>query len=374
MLVATAAVAGGLALGAAARVVVNTTHEADGRQSTSAPARIALGKAGRTIPLGEDNPPYSLDGSVVTFPSSSPGRYLDQVEQVDVESGSRSVVARTAFPRGFINWAVGTGEWVVYADQSRRQSDGAPRVLWRVLAQHTATGERRVLASNGDTPDPFVPRVFSAQGYVYWSSAEPDRTARETLWRPAWPAPRPLLEREMFVPASETIADGWLYYQDDPAHPHPDPLAADCWRIPLSGGKPEPVTDSAFVMSCHPQGDRLAWTEHIDPATEEPPAGGVVDDPYELWTREVGGKPTLLHRGYFGWGGPVVAGDFTIWSDWSGHTKITSLRRPDISTTVADDAPRELALVDGDRIVILTTKGGTDYAQVYDLDQVRVVG
>lgn len=326
------------------------------------------------IRLGRDGSTQSLDGDRVTYPTESHrGGFLDSVAILDLASRKRSVVARTSFPTGFINWAVSAGDWTVYVDQSNEQGDGSPFVLWRVRALNRVTHETRTLASNRNKPDAFVPRVYSTDGYVYWSSAEKDTTARESLWRPEWVAPRYVLRHSRFAPTRESVDDGWLYYQGPPKNRTKDPLASDCWRVRLDGTGAEVLTNSGLVMTCAADNGWLVWTNHIDPLTPSPPEDGIGDDPYELWARKVNGEPRLLHRGYFSSAVPTVAGDFVAWQNSDFELTVTSLDDPEVSQVVSGDASVQTSLHDGDTWALLTTKGDDVVANLVDLRELGLV-
>ena len=84
--------------------------------------------------------------------AAAPQDGWDRVGSVGLTDGSRRTVARSEWPSGLINRVAVAGDWVAWVDQSHRQGDADPRVLWRVWALDTATHERRPLASDGDPP------------------------------------------------------------------------------------------------------------------------------------------------------------------------------------------------------------------------------
>ena len=171
---------------------------------------------------------------------------------VDLRTENQSTVARSAWPGGFINWAAGTGDWVAWVDQSHRQGDSDPNVLWRVWVTNTSSGRKRLLSTNGNMPDPFVPQVHAAGGYVFWTQAEADRTAREYIWKAGAGAPRTALRHVEMTPGSETAADGQLVYLSRAAGRHTGhTVGGDCWAVPLDGhGPPKPLTHTALAMGC----------------------------------------------------------------------------------------------------------------------------
>lgn len=131
-----------------------------------------------------------MDGAIVAYPVALHGGDWARVVATSLDTGKSREVARTGFPGGLINGVAVAGRWVVYVDQSARQSDSEPSVLWRVVATEPGTDHRIVLSSNGHRPDPYVPIVRSQDGHVFWTQAERDRTAREQAWEPGWAKPR----------------------------------------------------------------------------------------------------------------------------------------------------------------------------------------
>lgn len=361
-----------LLVGDLAGCTAQSEHD-QGPATSPSPSALRL-RLGDTIDLGLDRSPLSLDSDLITFPTASPDSALeDSVAVLDLATATSSVVARTGFSHGFINWAVSVADWTVFVDQSEQQSDAEPYVRWRVRAVNRLTRETRTLKSNGNKPDPFVPRVYARDGYVFWSSAEPDRSARESFWRPEWRAPRTVQGLSDFSPTSETIDDGWMYYVGPSQINTDDPRASDCWRVRLDGTGAESLTDSGFVMSCSADGDRLVWATHIDPATPDPPDDGISDDPYELWTRTGDAEPRLVSRGYFSSSVPVVVDAFVIWTDWEGRLTVTSLDHPDISKVLPGEATVQTALYDGTTVVLLQSVGNKVAAHVIGVDDIVLV-
>lgn len=270
------------------------------------------------FPVGRrDVGPIALDGTTVIYAFADPGSTdWTHVGVADTQTGTERVVADSAWPDGLINWVAGAGDWIAWVDQSARQSDAQPFVLWAVHAQNMATGEEVILATNGDLPDPFVPVVHGQDGYAFWTEAEPDRTAREMIWKPGWDKPRTLLQHAEMTPGSETATDGMLVFLSHPATAHRGrTVGGDCWAVPLDGsGSPRPLTHTALAMGCAASDGWLAWSLHIDPKNRPLPPDGVLDKPYEVFVRRLNGKALLLHRGYLSTGYPDVGDGFVAWT------------------------------------------------------------
>ena len=286
--------------------------------SSSAPASQAPISVSTvaTFPIQQGSVgPLALDDTKVAFPFSDDGsESWTKVAVGDLGTQQRTVVAGTIWSRGFINWVAVTGDWVAWVDQSGRQSDADPKVLWRVWALNLSTGKKQQLASNANTPDPFVPQVHAADGYVFWTQAEQDRSARELAWKTGTAAPRQLLRHVEMTPGSESAAEDQLVYLSHAAGSHHGhTVGGDCWSVPLGGGTPKPLTHTALAMGCDVTGDRLVWTQHIDPHQKPMPSDGVLDDPYMVVSSKVdGSERKVLHRGYLSMGYPTSGQDFTV--------------------------------------------------------------
>jgi hypothetical protein len=290
---------------------------------------IALGPSD-TFRLGSNIGPFTAEGHMVFFPARTrSGRNWDSVASVDMISHDRRAVAHTAFSEGLINWVGAAGTWVVYVDQSARQSDAQPDVLWRVIAVESGTGHRVVLASNGEHPNPFVPILQSQSEYVFWTQAETDRSAQEVLWRPGWVRPREVLRHANMSPGSASISDDHLVYLGGAdAGAAAPPKGGDCWRVPLTGGSPEALTHTGLAMGCFATDGELAWTLHIDPETKDQPSDGILDDPYELWAMPGDGAARLLRRGYFTLTRPSIGANHVIWQTYEQRLVLQSIEDP----------------------------------------------
>jgi hypothetical protein len=239
-------------------------------------------------------------------------------------------------------------------------------VLWRVWAVNASSGQKRLLSSNGNTPDPFVPQVHAADGYVFWTQAEADRTAREYIWKVGSGAPRAALRHVEMTPGSETAAYGQLVYLSRAATRHKGhTVGGDCWAVPLDGrGPAKPLTHTALAMGCAVHAGWLVWFQHIDPKQKPLPPDGVLDDPYQVVASKIdGSQQKTLHRGYLSAGYPVVGDRFVTWPTGSSalvqslsSSARTSLPRGLNSTT--------LQAGDGSRLAYVSTVGGSTVIHV----------
>lgn len=262
-------------------------------------------------------PLLNLFGHRVALPAAEPrsGREDQRVVVIDIRTGKESTVARTQWRQGLINWAVGSGRWVAWVDQSRRQSDFSFNVLWRVWAKNLRTNERRLLASNADIPDPFVPQVVSGDGYIFWAQARKHLRAQEFAWKPGAAQPMRLSQAVNVATGTETASDGYLTYLGESASPRPRySKGGDCWRVPITGGRPRALTHTGLAMGCAANDGWLVWSQHIDPYTAQPPADGIADDPYTYWAEFVAKpQPRRLHKGYTSSRYPVAGPGYGSW-------------------------------------------------------------
>lgn len=286
----------------------------------------------RTFHLGQDVEAVSGNAERVVFGSKEAGdQDHGSVISVDLRTGARTVVGHSEFPHGMINWVGATGDWTVYTDQSHVQGDSGMDVLWRVVAVNPTLHKRKVLLSNGNKPDPWVPWLGSSDDYVYWSSAEPDadHTAREWLFHHDWSAPRTLFRHAVLTPGSESIgADGLVYLGASAAHGPGNHVGGDCWQIPFTGGTPTPLTHTGLANGCATDGTWVVWQQLIAPGTTPAPKEGFMDSPYEVWAERLDEqKPELLHRGYTDGGWPLAQNGFAIYADMGGRV-VQSLENP----------------------------------------------
>lgn len=262
-------------------------------------------------------PLLKLFGHKVVLPAAGwQSRREDQrVVVIDIHSGKESTVAHTQWRRGLINWAVGSGNWVAWVDQSRRPSDFFYNVLWRVWAKNVLTGERRLLGSNKRTPDPYVPQVLAGDGYIFWAQARRDHSAQEFVWKPGGAQPFTLPRTVNVAAGTETASGGYLTYLGKSANPRPRySKGGDCWTVPMTGGRPRALTHTGLAMGCAASDRWLVWSQHIDPYTQHPPPDGIADDPYTYWAESIRRQePRRLHKGYTASRYPVVGPGYGSW-------------------------------------------------------------
>jgi hypothetical protein len=312
------------------------------------------------VPLPGPAGPLSLNAAYIAAPIATDATGLwSRIVLVD-SSGRVSIPVRSHWSHGFINWVALAGNWVGWVDQEHQQSDANPAVRWRVSALDLHTGRQVLLSSNGNVPDPYVPEVRGTpDGRLVWSQAEPDRSAREYVWQPGQRRPRTLFRHTEMTPGSETVAAGLLMFLGPAAHRHGEhTVGGDCWTVPLAGDQaPRQVTSTALTMGCALVGDHVVWTEHIDPATKQPPPDGLLDDPYAVVTARLDGTHRrVLHRGYLPTGYPDVGAGFVAWQTPTGRAMLRSLTTAGhvelpvgvAAGSVATDGDHRLAVISGD--------------------------
>jgi hypothetical protein len=333
-------------------------------------APISLKTAAQVAIPDGDVGPMALTGDRVVYPfSESDGADWSKVGVLDVATKAQEVVARSEWPNGLINWVAGTGDWIAWVDQSQRQSYAAPRVMWRIWAKNLATGELRQLSSNGETPDPFVPQVHGQEGYLFWTQAEADRTAREFAWEVGSRNARSILRHVEMTPGSETATDGQLVYLSRAAGKHRGhTVGGDCWTVPLDGHEsPHPVTRTALAMGCAATDGWLVWSEHIDPNTRPLPVDGLLDNPYQIVASKLdGSEQRVLHRGYLSTGYPIVGDGFVAWQ--TGTSALVHA----LSSPAHTRLPRRLdgpsIRAGGGNIAYTTTSHGSEIIHVVKIE------
>lgn len=355
-----------------ARSSVGPSPSEDSPTAVSAPKVRTI----KDLRLGRDTEAVSGNANRLVYGARQPGDLDDaSVMSLELQSGARSRVGHSEFRHGLVNWAGASGAWTIFTDQSHIQGNGPARVLWRVVAVNPALHERRILQSNGEKPDPWVPWLGSRDDYVYWSSAESDarRTAREWIWRYDWPRPRSILRHAELAPGSESIGGGSMVYLGPQATTAPRKhVGGDCWRVPLTGGSPEPLTHTGLADGCATDGTWLVWETLIPPDTSPTPEEGLLDDPYEVWAQRIDkGVPELLHRGYIQGGWPLVQSGFAVYQSDSGPV-IQDLADPK-STKTVDAEGWDLGATVGDRLALTHPAGEhqDEYVAITELSRRR---
>lgn len=307
-------------------------------------------------------PPAISDGGVVVLPTAARrGESWDTVTLVDPVHGTSRVVARSAWSTGLVNWVAAAGGWVVYTDQSAKQSPDAPEVLWRVEAVELSSGHRRTLATSGDRRSPFVPVVGAQDGVVFWTQAEEDESAEELVWTPGAGAPYALLRHAEMTPGSATVSEGAMFYLGPNGRGTTEhTTGGDCWRVPLTGGEPVAATHTALAMWCAARAGHLVWSQHIDPATPNPPADGIYDDPYSLWTLDpgvAGSRPRKVEEGYSATYGLHPTDHALVWQRQSEQVMVSALADPTTQQALPCRVDR-LATGAGDLLARVRRAGG----------------
>lgn len=345
------------------------TVQHHGAPSVSPRTNVGAAATGQYI-LGTDPGPVALGAHHLYYPSSEKHEgSWNQVIALPLGGGKPSTVARTQFSDGFINWVAAANDgWVYYVDQSHKQSDTDPKVLWRVIGIDPGTGHKRMLASNGNTPDAYVPIVRAEGNWAFWTAAEQDKTAREQLWTPGWPEPRDLLRHTEMTPGSESILNNSLVYLGPAATGATGhTVGGDCWAAPFNGGRPSALTHSGLALSCSASDDWLVWSQHIGDADTPPADDGVLDDPYKVWAQRDGGSPVLLHQGYISLGSIYVAQGKAIWQTSDGIRVMEDLGHPPTQDALTEVGPVQSAAVTETKIALAHREDDKVVATIIDL-------
>lgn len=285
----------------------------DAESSTDPPepsaGRVIASVQGRSIG------PIALSGGTLAYPFADGSNEWNTVRIS--HDGALWTAARSEWSEGLINWVALSGHWLAYVDQSRRQDDASPNVMWRVWAVDLDGDSRVLLASNGETPDPYVPVVSGGGGYFFWSQAEKDRSASEFAWEPDWQEPRLLLRFAELTPGSETYSrDGVVYLGPNGRGLKGHTAGGDCWRVSMDGGPPTALTHTALAMGCAASDDTLIWTQHLPP--DDPRKAEVGEQPFTTWTLDLDdpdAAPTQVYEGIQSGLFPVAGDEFAAWAN-----------------------------------------------------------
>lgn len=321
----------------------------------------------RRVELGVAAGPIAMDRDRIVFPmAAGKGDRWDVV--ASTASGRQQQVARSSFPHGLIYAAVPVGDWTVYVDQSALQTDAKMDVLWRIRAINADTHATKTLRSNGRHPDPFVPSLGSGQGAAVWTTAEKDRSARLSMWRPTWASPRDVLRRARLQPDTARLAGSSVTYVGAAVNETPGVDGSDCWKAGMGRSKPVPLTNTGRVIDCAVDGDAIVWTSHIDPHTQNPPDTGVNANPYELWARQGNGRARLLHQGYFSEYPFWVAHGLVAWVDLDDNVIVSRMSDGKQILHLPQASPAIVPVTgDGDTVAVVSGTGSETSVELYDV-------
>ncbi|HEY4267292.1 MAG TPA: hypothetical protein VGM94_03775 [Galbitalea sp.] len=287
----------------------------------------------------------------------------------DLTTGQTSLVARSGFAHGMFAGAVAVGSWTVVVDQTGWRSPEDPRARWRVIAIDSRSHRRVVLATSGRGVTALIPVLKASDGLAYWTSAEADRSARESVWRAGWSKPRLLLRNAQMVPASESVGNDSMSFVGPGAKPGATLASADCWQIPITGGHPGPWTTSGLAMSCSADGPNEAWTEHIEAHPKKVPAEGMSDEPYRLWLRIGGSAPRLVSQGYMSTLAPLIIGRVLVWATLDDDPVFVDVDHLAPPRALGRGALSQDPMADGSTLILVhRSAAGSTSADVVDMD------
>lgn len=312
-----------------------------------------------------------MSGGVIVYPATSGrGTLWNEVGSFDATTGVKTVLARTGYRHGMINWVSRTGTWTVYVDQSRQQSDAHPTTLWRLIAIEDTTGRTRTLDSSGGRPAYNVPRLRSDGGGVLWSSITREHRDALWWWKPSWPSPRLLVSGWDVDPATTRVDSERVVFH---ARPKPSEAtlstAGECWSVPIQGGQPVALTRTGgLVLDCDAGDGWLVWRQTRNP-TDPNPDDVEAETPYELWAQHLHGKPVLIHQGAMPYTYPYTAGGMLLWMENDEQVILESLSHPHAVRRLPRAFVRFDPFGDDHFIGFVTerTRGYLDSAQLIDI-------
>lgn len=265
------------------------------RVSTSEVAHPGLTEAYIAYPFADDDD---------TLPNA--------VGVIDIRSGERQVIARSEWSRGLIDWVEITGSTVVWADQDRIPSTDNRDNKWRLYAYDLTTDRRRLLATSGDSTQPWVPIPRAADGHVVWSElpdgqADPAAGIQLRAWKPNWAQPRNILDKAQVVQATEAISDGQLNFLAPSPGKTGGYFNIDVYTMPLAGGTKRRLSTSGTVEWLDAADGVAVWSERKPPPAE-------FQDPYTHVVRPLDGSEPArrIQRGYTA-SNVVVGTGFAAW-------------------------------------------------------------
>lgn len=257
----------------------------------------------------------------------------DRIASVDLTTGQRTVLGRTAFPGGSIVALARAGDDFVYVDESARGNRDPGAARWRVVV----LGSGQVLASSGDRRVTESPDLISIDGTAVWTvyPEEGSDDYQAFGWKPGG-----VVERREAMPGDEL----------------------ECTP---------PASDPVLVGGCDQLGRWIAWVEY-GPAA----AHNDFTEPAHLFyaSRSAGGARPLGEISPDG-ADPMILGDYLIWEGDSG-LKVISLRHP---TATVDAVPSSSTASvatyrrqDGKAVAVVLEDGNAAKLQVLDVSRLRL--
>jgi hypothetical protein len=271
----------------------------------------------------------------------------DQVRAINLTTRHRSVIAKSRYRHGMVAWVEGSGDVIVYVDQSREQTDSDALTKWTLTAKNLSTGRTKVLDSSHGRLADSLPLPYAGDGMAVWLVADANpkrnriRVARlSTMAVHTLPTPRRAAE--------VGITDGHVVWAD--SH------NGEVFSEDLTNHKTLRLSRKGRAGQVRAADGYAVWPT---------PWTG---DPHRIWLAKVGvaNSARLLFSGYNEQ--PLAGARFVVYfADYGSELDVISLHGGN-ATVIAHnpDVPSRYA-TDRNRVAFSTTRHLFDPGQITTL-------
>lgn len=210
----------------------------------------------------------------------------------DLATDKIRMVAHTEWAQGDLSWQVGTGDYVVWLDDSAEPTDEEPNTLWRMWAENLVTGRRWLLAKNSGVPLGSGPLPEANDGRVLWLRPDQDGRTRDIVLYDLSTDTETVPVRHVLAFNAYVSAGRIIYDDDDPPHQaganlKSPPKTREVYSIPLHGGAATDIGGNRNAHSPQVWGSYATWGE---------PKYG---DQHSIWSAPVDGSAParIAYRG-----------------------------------------------------------------------------
>ncbi|MCL6550476.1 MAG: hypothetical protein K6T37_05625 [Acidothermus cellulolyticus] len=294
-----------------------------------------------------------------------------RVDLLDLDTGRIRTIARSRWPAGVTDWAVGTGHFVAWTDEHSVPDDAHPAVAWELHLTDIETGTDRILASSHNVPEVYVPLPHAEDGLIVWMQFHTPG-GWSSIQPAAWQvgvANGPALDVHVYDTATgvdRIVASGPQMADATITHrcvivteaSQENVLAfrsADLVEIPVDGGAP---VVAAHLDGSQSWGARNGWVSWLEPGINDPtsvwvmpvPTGCGKATPIEIDNGPANGYMLVTGPGFAAYQGATSDGDVLYVRAFDEHGA-RSLRQIAVpaSPVYLDSAAR--VDIDGNRIV-----------------------
>lgn len=302
--------------------------------STAAPTLRLAYEPGRALRLGTRASEVVLGPESATFLFTDRGSGpTDRIGSVDLTTGKRTELARTAFPGGSIVAVVRAGNEVVYVDESARGNRDPGAARWRIVVLRS--GE--VLASSGDSRVTQSPDLITIDGAAVWTiyPEEGSDDYQAFGWKPGGE-----VERREVLPGDEL----------------------ECTPN---------ASDPVLVGGCDQLGPWIVWVEHGPGAAQN----DFTEPAHLFYSSRTAGAPRPLGEVSPDGGDPLILGDYVLWAG-DARLTVTSLKHPTASVAAVPAGSGASVSTyrrnDGKAVAVVLQDGTSTRLQVIDVSRLRL--